>query len=95
MMVRPRTDLPEPDSPTMPRVSPAETWIETPSTASYGPARMYTRGYSYCNLLDLIKPSESEPWVLAFDFGEYTRHEPPPASFGQLGARDPVTTPTR
>ena len=37
MMVRPRTDLPEPDSPTMPRVSPAETWIETPSTARNWP----------------------------------------------------------
>src|SRR4051794_22637671 len=32
-MQRPRVDLPQPDSPTSPRVSPRASWSETPSTA--------------------------------------------------------------
>ena len=34
------TDLPEPDSPTKPRVSPGWTWNETPSTALMVPDRV-------------------------------------------------------
>jgi len=32
------TLLPDPDSPTIPRVSPRETWNETPSTARTMPS---------------------------------------------------------
>src|SRR5690606_19226504 len=35
--VRPRTDLPDPDSPTRPRVSPGAMAKETPSTARTSP----------------------------------------------------------
>ena len=40
---RPRVDLPQPDSPTRPRISPGRTSKVTPSTARTGPRRCRTR----------------------------------------------------
>src|SRR5918992_1831350 len=40
MIERTVTDLPQPDSPTMPSISPTSTSKETPSTARTSPARV-------------------------------------------------------
>lgn len=59
--------------------------VPTPLMASLGPARMYSKAYSWCNWLDyLFWPSEAEPHVIDFLFADATRQLPAPDGFKQM-----------
>src|SRR5690606_11064777 len=55
------TVLPQPLSPTMPRVSPGSTWKEMPSTALTGPASVWNRVYKSFTANSLAAAMTSPP----------------------------------
>lgn len=68
--------------------------VNTPEIATFGPARMYSKGYSWCSWIDYVAgPSESEPWILEFAFAERTRVAKRPAVFDGIGVKAPQTAP--
>ncbi len=68
--------------------------IDTPETANLGPARMYSKGYSWCSWVDyIVGPSESESWLLDFGFAERTRVIQRPPAFRGIGIKTSQVTP--
>ena len=62
--------------------------VDTPPTANFGPAKMYSKGYSWCSWVDyVIGPSESESWILEFAFAERTRVIQRPPVFQGIGVK--------
>ncbi|GJE78105.1 hypothetical protein [Methylorubrum suomiense] len=69
--------------------------VEMPRTASLGPARMYSKAYSWCSWLDYIVPSEAEAWTMDFVFADTTITEPRPVSFQNIGVKAARNIPTK